>query len=68
MPFTLLIIKPVNNKLMGYVESLEGKRSGEAALTEQDIESLIVKWNKLHAVRAIMTGVGAVAGLLAILW
>ncbi|KKY26509.1 hypothetical protein UCDDS831_g01169 [Diplodia seriata] len=68
VPFTLLVIKPVNNKLMGYVESLEGKPSGEATLTEQDVESLIVKWNRLHAVRAVMTGVGAIAGLLAILW
>ncbi|OJD37187.1 60s ribosomal protein l44 [Diplodia corticola] len=53
VPFTLLFIKPVNDKLMGHAESLEeGKQSGEAALTEQDVESLIARWNKLHAVRA----------------
>ncbi|KAB2580007.1 putative mitochondrial membrane protein [Lasiodiplodia theobromae] len=68
VPFTLLFIKPVNNKLIAHVESLEDKESGESALTEQDIESLVAKWSKLNAVRAVMTGAGAVAGLLAILW
>lgn len=68
VPFTLLVIKPVNDKLAAKVEALDGKQPGEASWDEEGIEPLLTKWNRLNAVRSVMVGVGAVAGLLAVVW
>lgn len=68
VPFTVLFIGPVNNKLFAKVDALESKQPGEAAAAEQGIEALVTKWSNLNAVRSVMCCVGAVAGLLAIVW
>jgi hypothetical protein len=48
-PWTLIVIMPINNKLMR-MEPVSGNSEARA---------LIVKWSKLHAVRALL-GAGAV--------
>ena len=53
-PWTLYVIKPVNDRLL----ELEPDRAGPGS------RALIVKWGTLHAVR---TGLGAV-GTAAFLW
>ncbi|MBS0474192.1 MAG: DUF1772 domain-containing protein [Proteobacteria bacterium] len=51
-PFTLLIIMPVNRRLLTY-----------EALPEGDVGALLGRWNRLHAVRTAL-GVAAVAAML----
>ncbi|EOD48976.1 60s ribosomal protein l44 [Neofusicoccum parvum] len=68
VPFTILVIKPVNDKLAAIVEALDGKQPGEVAVEEQKVEPLLKQWNRLNATRSVMVGLGAVAGLLAIVW
>ncbi|KAK7712897.1 40s ribosomal protein L44e [Botryosphaeria dothidea] len=41
VPFTVLFIGPVNNKLFAKVDALESKQPGEAAAAEQGIEALV---------------------------
>jgi hypothetical protein len=56
-PWTLLVIKPVNDRLVG----TELDKAGPAS------RALLEKWGRLHAVRTALSAVAAIAFLLACL-
>jgi hypothetical protein len=55
-PWTLLIIKPINDTLM----------ATDLAAADDETRALIVKWNRLHAVRTVLGGLAVVAFLVAL--
>lgn len=56
-PWTLLVIRPVNNHLM----AIAAKQAGPAS------RALVTRWNTLHSVRTVLGGVGIVSFLNGIL-
>lgn len=54
IPYTLLVIKPVNNKLL----------DDEQVLTDEQTEGLLKRWGKLHAWRTVFSGLAFLIFLL----
>ena len=55
-PWTLLVIKPVNDALM----------ATDLAAAGHETRALIVKWNRLHAVRTLLGAAGVISFLFAV--
>lgn len=65
MPFTVLVIKPINDKLFGKADTLA--LDDKVAAQDQSVKQLIDQWAKLHLIRTAITGVGAVLAIWAAL-
>lgn len=52
-PFTMLVIMPVNRRLLG------------PGLSEEETQALLVRWNSLHAIRTLL-GVAAIVAFFAV--
>jgi Domain of unknown function (DUF1772) len=55
-PWTLFIIKPINDTLM----------ATDLSAADDETRALIVKWNRLHTVRTVLGGLAVVAFLVAL--
>ena len=74
MPFTVLVIKPVNDALFAKVERFQNATAGEEKVDvdvqkegELSTKQLLDKWTKLHLIRTAITGVGAMLAIWAAL-
>ncbi|KAJ4304678.1 hypothetical protein N0V90_000205 [Kalmusia sp. IMI 367209] len=69
IPFTILAIKPINDKLFGKADSLalEDKAAEVGVAQNETTKALIDKWAKVHLVRTAITGVGVVLAVWAAL-
>ena len=57
-PWTLLVIKPVNDRLI----ATDPEKAGPSS------RALLLKWGRLHAVRTALSAVAGIAFLSAFLW
>ncbi|EOA85726.1 uncharacterized protein SETTUDRAFT_169632 [Exserohilum turcica Et28A] len=72
IPFTLLIMKPTNDKLF-HLESVTrtakpAEHAGVKAIELKEAEELVVWWASMHAVRSTFPLIGAIIGIVATLW
>ncbi|KAF2147356.1 uncharacterized protein K452DRAFT_282362 [Aplosporella prunicola CBS 121167] len=72
VPFTLLAMKRVNNRLHAKAAALKNAQPGddawnEVGIPEEDkVKTLLGKWTWFNATRSVLTGVGALCGILAV--
>lgn len=68
MPFTILVLKPINDKLFARGDALALDEKAEVGIAQQETtKALLDRWTKLHLVRTAITGVGALLAIWAAL-
>ncbi|KAK7181250.1 hypothetical protein DPSP01_003337 [Paraphaeosphaeria sporulosa] len=68
MPFTVLVLKPINDKLFAKGDALALDEKAEVGVAQEETtKALIDRWTKLHLVRTAITGVGAILAIWAAL-
>lgn len=57
VPFTLLIIMPTNNQLQAIAKANREQAAdgGVSKAKDEQITKLLVKWNRLHLVRSVLS-------------
>lgn len=68
IPYTILVIAPINNKLFAKEDeyasrSLEDKAVEAGVVKEETVHALIDKWALLNVPRALITGAGAILAI-----
>ncbi|PWN26100.1 DUF1772-domain-containing protein, partial [Jaminaea rosea] len=64
VPWTLIVIMPVNTKLM----ALRKEANKRESVNEAEVEQLFQQWQKLHLVRCGFLAVGLVSAIGAFVW
>lgn len=68
MPFTVLALKPINDKLFERADALALNEKAEVGIAQEEgTKALIERWTKLHLVRTAITGAGAILAIWAAL-
>lgn len=74
VPYTKLVMMKLNDRLHAKVTELAGAQPGDGAFEEKGVPqdetvgSMVDKWRRLNAVRAIAGYIGGIAGLIALVW
>ncbi|KAJ9648949.1 hypothetical protein H2199_000862 [Coniosporium tulheliwenetii] len=70
VPYTLLGMKAVNGALHAKADKLRTSSFDKPSTASEDreVKELVGRWKVLNAVRALLAGVGAVAGVVAVVW
>ena len=64
IPFTLLVLKPINDKLFAKSDALALNEKAEVGIAQAETtKALIERWTKLHLVRTAITGAGAILAI-----
>jgi hypothetical protein len=68
IPYTLLVLQPINDKLFAKADALALDAKAEVGVAQEETtKALIDRWTKLHLVRTAITGVGAILAIWAAL-
>ncbi|KAJ4360702.1 uncharacterized protein N0V89_001269 [Didymosphaeria variabile] len=68
VPFTLLVLKPINDKLFAKADALALDEKAEVGVAQEETtKALIERWTKGHLVRTVITGAGAILAIWAAL-
>ncbi|KAL1600469.1 hypothetical protein SLS60_006855 [Paraconiothyrium brasiliense] len=68
IPFTILFLKPINDKLFEKADALALDEKAEVGVAQEETtKALIDRWTKGHLVRTAITGVGAILAIWAVL-
>lgn len=70
VPYTLLGMKAVNGALHAKADKLRTSSFDKPSTASEDreVKELIGRWKVHNAVRAVLAGMGAVAGMVAVVW
>ncbi|KAK8242344.1 hypothetical protein IWZ00DRAFT_373624 [Phyllosticta capitalensis] len=74
VPYTKIVMMKLNDRLHAKVTELAGAQPGDGAFEEKGVPqdetvgSMVEKWRRLNAVRAIAGYIGGIAGLIALVW
>lgn len=66
-PYTLVIMKGTNGRLIAKSEEKETVREGKTGGEEGEVRGLLESWARLNAVRSLLPLVGGLAGVMAAL-
>ncbi|KAI8944905.1 hypothetical protein F4801DRAFT_570146 [Xylaria longipes] len=65
IPWTLLVMMPTNDTLMR-ARDLAGESKGAEVMLWEEVEGLVVHWQRLHFLRSLFPLVGSVIGVMGI--